>query len=112
MQPGSSRERRTCSRLNLLTSLKESSRAVTLPVTTIIAFPRRFGSRSPSCDRIAGAGKFDRLLRPAFERRATGIGQDIDAALGAIEPAIDIMQQNLRCIGDSGLEIAHPPRSA
>src|ERR1700738_5516440 len=34
MQPGSWRERRTCSRLHLLTSLKESSRAVTLPVTT------------------------------------------------------------------------------
>jgi hypothetical protein len=66
VQPGSRRERRTCSRLNLLISLKESSRAVTLPVTTIIAFLRGFGFRSPSCPRIAGAGKVDRLLRPAL----------------------------------------------
>src|ERR1700730_11812810 len=112
MQPGSRRERRTCSRLNLLTPLKEPSRAVTLPVTTIIVCPRRFPCPSPLCHRIAGAGKVDRLLRPALQRGAPRIGQDINAALGAIEPAIDIMQQNLRRVGNLGLEIAHPPRSA
>ncbi|MBN8906043.1 MAG: hypothetical protein J0H99_05340 [Rhodospirillales bacterium] len=39
MQPGSRRERWTCSRLKRRTSSKHSCRAVTLPVTTIMSFP-------------------------------------------------------------------------
>src|SRR2546430_11155269 len=104
MHPGSLRERCTCSRLNLRTSSRESSRALTLPVTTIILSP------PPSLRNcVAGTCKVDRLLRPAFQRGTSGIGQDIDAALGAIEPAVDIVQQDFRRLRNLRLEIAHPP---
>ena len=65
-----------------------------------------------SRNRIAGAGTIDRLLRPTLERGASGIGQDVNAARGAIEPAIDIVQQIFRRVGNLGLQIAHPPRSS
>jgi hypothetical protein len=42
--------RATCSRLNLRASLKQSSRAVTLPVTTIIASLPSFSIRRISRD--------------------------------------------------------------
>ena len=46
------------------------------------------------------------MLRPASERGTSGVSQDVDATLGAIKPAIDIMQQNLGRIGDFRPEIA------
>src|SRR3984885_13604239 len=110
MQPVSFRERCTCARLNRLISSNESFRAVTLPVTTIIAYSPVFDRRYLR-NRIAGACKVDRLLRPALQRGMSGIGQEIDAALGAIEPAVHIMLQNFRRIGHLGLEVAYPPRS-
>src|SRR6267142_2600356 len=39
-----------------------------------------------------------------------GIGQHVDAALGAIEPAIDVVLQDLRRVGNLRLEVAHTPR--
>src|SRR5437868_1595339 len=50
--------------------------------------PRRLPLSSYNC--VASTGKFHRLLRPAFQRGAAGIGQHIDAPLGAIEPAVDV----------------------
>jgi hypothetical protein len=41
---------------------------------------------------------------------ASGIGQDINAALGAIEPAINIVQQDFRGVGNFGPQVPHPPR--
>ena len=60
---------------------------------------------------IGDIGKVYGLLRPAFQRGPSGIGQDINSALSAVEPAINIVQQDLRCVGNLGLEIAHAPRS-
>src|SRR6478735_4467674 len=105
MQPGSVRERWTCSRLSLRTSSKLSARAVTLPVTTIM-IPSRF---SPSRRGIAGA-EVQRLLRPALQRGMSGVGQHIDAALGAVEPAIDIVQQDLSGVGDIDPQVLHAAR--
>src|SRR5665213_213244 len=115
MHPGSPRERWTCSRLNRRISSKESWRAVTLPVTTIMLSSRsRFASSSwhaSSWNGFAGAGKvYWLLLRPALQRGMSGVGQDIDTALGAVEPAVDVVQQNFRRVGNLRLEIAHPPR--
>src|SRR5277367_3911632 len=97
MHPGSVRERCTCSRLSFFTSSNESGRAVTLPVTTII------GQNS----LISWRDCLERLLRPALERGAPGIGQFIDAAFGAVEPAIDIMQQDLPGVGNTFAQIPH-----
>ena len=58
----------------------------------------------------AAAAAVDRLLRPALQRGVSGIGQHIDAAFGAVEPAIDIVQQDFRGVGNLRLEVAHPPR--
>src|ERR1700737_2253593 len=98
MHPGSLRDRWTCSRLSLRTSPRESSRAVTLPVTTIIV-SSRFRFPRLSWNRPAGAGKADGLLRPALQRGMSGFGQQIDAALGAVEPAIDVVLQNFGGVG-------------
>ena len=110
MQPGSFRERCTCSRLNLRTSFKEFCRAVTLPVTTII-----LSSPCLNCcvvmERPRRRPKVERLLRPALQRGVSGVGQYVDAAFGAIEPAIDIVQQDLRRVGNFGPQIAHPSRA-
>jgi hypothetical protein len=57
--------------------------------------------------KFSCAGKLDRLLRPTFERGTAGIGQHIDAALDAVEPAIDIVQQDFWGVRNGGLEIAH-----
>jgi hypothetical protein len=103
-------ERRTCSRLNLRTSSRESCRAVTLPVTRIIVSSRIRSLSSWDC--IAAASKINRLLRPAFQRGMSGLGQGINAALGAIEPAIDIVQQDLPGVGNRRPQVAHVPRSA
>ena len=62
--------------------------------------------------RIAGGGQIQRLLRPAFQRGMSGIGQHIDAALGAVEPAIDIMQQDLAGVGNISPQILHTSRPA
>jgi hypothetical protein len=51
-------------------------------------------------------------LGPSLQRRAAGVRQAVDAALRAIEPAIDVMQQNLGGVGDGGLEIARALRGA
>src|SRR4051794_32109292 len=55
-------------------------------------------SNGPRNDR-----KICRLLRPAPQRGMSGIGQKITAALGAIDPAINIVQQNFRASGIAGL---------
>src|SRR5436190_6916368 len=105
MQPGSVRERCTCSRLSLRTSSKVSFRAVTLPVTTIILrSPCSWGCASRCRD-------VDRLLRPALQRGAAGVRQLVHAAFGAIEPAIDIMQEDLSGIGNLYAQVAHALRA-
>src|SRR5437899_4183375 len=109
MQPGSVRERWTCSRLNLRTSSKLSARVVTLPVTTIM-LSSRFSQLL--WRGIAGGAQVQRLLRPAFQRGMSGIGQHINAALGAIEPTIDIMQQDFSGIGNFSPQILHTSRPA
>src|SRR5580692_3619321 len=79
-----------------------------LPVTTIM---------QASCRRVAswceafGDRKIDRVLRPALQCRAAGIGENIDAALGAVEPAIDVVQKYLWRVRNPGLQIAHPARA-
>ena len=60
----------------------------------------------------AGGAEIQRLLRPAFQRGMSGIGQHIDAALGAVEPAIDIMQQDFSGIGNFSPQILHTSRPA
>ena len=60
--------------------------------------------------RNSGSGKVDRLLRPALQCGASGIGQYVHAPLGAIEPAIDIVQQDLARVGPS--DSAHAQASA
>src|SRR5438309_7311459 len=109
MHPTSARERCTCSRLSLRTSSNESCRAVTLTVTTIISCPRFLISDLISSWRSVGRiGQFTQLLRPALQRGASGVGEQVDSALGPIEPAIDIVQQDFRCVGNFRLEVAHP----
>src|SRR5689334_8955364 len=103
MQPGSVRERYTCCRLSRRTSSNVSDLAVTLPVTTIMS--------SPLFRRRCGSRQLDRPLRPALQRGAAGVGQHIDAALGAIEPAIDIVQQDLSGVGNMDAQVAHALRA-
>src|SRR6187551_1237851 len=67
---------------------------------------------SPSWSRVAGGAEVQRLLRPAFQRGMSGIGQRIDAALGAIEPAINIVQQDLPGVGNFGSQILDASRPA
>src|SRR6266851_10461013 len=124
MHPGSARERCTCSTLSLRTWSNESCRAVTLPVTMIISCPRVFGRLfqliavlvdsvlvdSWSRRGVGCIGRFGRLLRPALQRGAAGVGEHVDPALGAIEPAIDIVQQDFRRVGNLWFQIAYPPR--
>ena len=62
--------------------------------------------------RLFGGSQFRRLLRPAFQRGMTGIGQHIDAALGAVEPAIDIVQQDLSGVGDIDPQVLQAARTA
>ena len=50
-------------------------------------------------------------LRPPHQRRPSCIGQLIDAASGAHEPAIDIVQQYLGCIGDGGPQVSRRSRT-
>src|SRR5215475_15087271 len=107
MQPGSVRERCTCSRLSLRTSSNVSGFALTLPVTTIMLPPMLF----LFCRRC-GHRQIDRLLRPALQRGVARICQHVDAALGAIEPAIDIVQQDLAGVRYVIAQIAHTLRPA
>ena len=65
-------------------------------------------SRSPTFSRRR---LFRRLLRPALQRGAARIRQLIDTAFGAVEPAIDIVQQDLAGIGKVLAQIAHLLRS-
>ena len=46
-----------------------------------------------SADSNDGSTDIARILRPTLERRASGLGQDIDTALGAVEPAINIVRR-------------------
>src|SRR3954453_24063392 len=46
------------------------------------------------CGQAFHPRKSYRLLRPPLQRAMSGIGQHINAALGAVEPAINIVQQN------------------
>jgi hypothetical protein len=62
----------------------------------------RDSSRQPAC-----ACNLDRLLRPSLERGAAGIGQCVDAALDAVEPAIDVVQQDFRGVRNRGFEVAY-----
>ena len=49
-------------------------------------------------------------MRPAQQCRVTCVGQDVDAALGTVEPAIDIVEQYLARAGRKALEVARPLR--
>src|SRR5437868_14867233 len=71
-----------------------------------LVFP---GFRLPSPSNGArNDRKLQRLLGPALQRSMSGIGQHINAALGAVEPAINIVQQNFARVRNCRLEIAHP----
>src|SRR5579864_3320730 len=61
-------------------------------------FPRSAGG-------LRGARNNRRLLRPAFERRPAGIGEPVDAAFDAVEPAINVMQQNFWSVWNGWPEI-------
>ena len=60
---------------------------------------------------FSGACQLQLLLRPALERGASRVRQHVDAALGTVEPAIDIVQQDFAGIGDMLAQIAHALRS-
>src|SRR3954454_17573931 len=109
MQPFSWRERWTCSRLSRRISAKLSWRATTLPVTTImlLSHPSVLPGRLGRC-QFAAVGDLHRLLRPSHERRASGIRQRIDAALDAVEPAVEIVAQDVWRMGKIGLQFADP----
>ena len=64
---------------------------------------------SLTCERggIADIGEVGLLLWPAFQRGTTGIGQHVHAAFGAVEPAVDIVQQDLSGIGNGRSEVAN-----
>src|SRR4029453_3332427 len=51
-------------------------------------------------------------LRPARERRRTLRGEGIGAALDAEKPAVDIAEQNLGRIRDSGFDVGGAPGAA
>src|SRR2546428_2088177 len=53
-----------------------------------------------------------RGLRPARERRRTLRGEAVGPAYDAEKPAVDIAQQNLRRIGDSGFDVGGAPGAA
>src|SRR6266700_3909530 len=53
-----------------------------------------------------------RALRPARERRRTLRGEAVGPAYDAEKPAVDIAQQNLRRIGDSGFDVGGAPGAA
>lgn len=72
----------------------------------------RFMVLALASPRLFGGGEFQRLLRPAFQCGMPGIRQHIDAAFGAIEPAIDIVKQNLAGVRNIGAQLLHSPRSA
>src|ERR1700745_191536 len=50
-------------------------------------------------------------LRPTRWRRRPLRGQGVDAALDAQEPAVDVAQQNFRCIRDGGSDVCGAPRA-
>src|SRR5689334_17659475 len=60
---------------------------------------------------FSGARHIVAGLRPALERGASGLGQSVDAAFGAIEPAINIVKQDLSGIRKALAQIAHALRS-
>src|SRR5258708_29295878 len=64
---------------------------------------------SLTCERrgIADLGEVGLVLWPALQCGATGIGQHVDAAFGAVEPAIDVVQQDLSGIGNGRSEVAN-----
>ena len=64
-----------------------------------------------SADSNDGSTDIARILRPTLERRASGLGQDIDTAVGAVEPAINIVQENLSGVGNPRAEVAHALRA-
>src|SRR5689334_19083884 len=63
-------------------------------------------------DRISGRGRLQLMLRPPLQRCAPGLRQPIDPAFGAVEPAIDIVQQDLPGLGNVLAQIPHPLRPA
>src|SRR5579871_3162622 len=79
-----------------------------LPVTRIIASLR---SSRPSLGSNLNARERDWLLRPALQRGAPRFGQTIGATLNAVEPAVDIVQQNFRRVRNSRLEFTHLARA-
>ena len=52
------------------------------------------------------------MLRPSFQGGMASIGQAVDPALDAIEPAIDIVQQDLAGVRIVRLEVANPSRAS
>src|SRR5437763_1681824 len=76
-----------------------------------IALHLTWDSSPLSREVIACTRKICRLLWPAFQRCTSGIRQDINTALGAVEPPIDVMQQDFWGVRNLRLEIAHPTRT-
>src|SRR6516164_8578783 len=60
---------------------------------------------------LEGSSDIVRILRPTLERRASRLGQDIDTALGALEPAINIVQENFSGVGYPRANVAHALRA-
>src|SRR6266542_1375532 len=71
-----------------------------------VAAPSRYGenARSSAIKR--------RGLRPARERRSTLRGEAVGATLDAEKPAVDVAQQNLGRIRDSGSDVGGAPGAA
>src|SRR5215471_13404198 len=53
---------------------------------------------------------FYRVLRPALERGSACVGQFVDAALGAVEPAIDVVKKDLAGVRNPFAKVANAPR--
>ena len=61
---------------------------------------------------LGSAGQRRYTLRPTFQRGTSGIVKSIDAALSAIEPAVDVVEEDFRRVGDVRLEVADATRAA
>jgi len=104
MQPGSARERWTCSRLSFFdlfkTILRARSRFRSLR-SCQIPFRCFASRRGSSCAR-----KVPRAAAANVLVRTSGIGENIDAALGAVEPAIEHCAAYLAGVGNCFAELA------
>ena len=54
---------------------------------------------------------FHQLLRPPFQRGTPRIGQAVNAALGAVEPAVKVVLHDLGRVRNIRLQLAHLART-